>query len=51
MFRTIMLMPMILGFTTIAVCAEDARQMTCAGTMIEPSAISQSPKTVSLAGC
>ena len=30
MFRTIMLMPMILGFTTIAVCAEDARQMTCA---------------------
>jgi hypothetical protein len=48
MFRAIMLMPMILGFTTIAVCAEDARQMTCAGTMIEPSAISQSPKTVSL---
>jgi hypothetical protein len=48
MYRTTMLMPMIFGFTTIAVCAEDARQMTCTGTMIEPSAISQSPKTVSL---
>ena len=35
MFRTIMLMPMILGFTTIAVCAEDARQMTCAGPVEE----------------
>jgi hypothetical protein len=48
MFRTIMLVPIVLGFTTIAVCAEDARHMTCTGTMIEPSGIPQSPKTVNL---
>ena len=48
MFRTIMLVPMIIGCTTITVRAEDARQMMCPGTMIEPSAISQSPKTVNL---
>src|ERR1700730_2289661 len=30
------------------VFAEDARQLTCNGTMIEPSAMSQSPETVIL---
>jgi hypothetical protein len=43
-----MLVPMVLGFTAIAVSAEDAQQMTCTGTMIEPNGISQSPKTVNL---
>jgi hypothetical protein len=46
--RAFMLVPMVLDFTTIAVCAEDARQMTCTGTMIEPNGNSQSPKTVNL---
>jgi hypothetical protein len=49
MLRASMLAPMIFAFTTtVAVCAEDARQLTCEGTMIEPAAISQSPKTVKL---
>jgi hypothetical protein len=36
------------GVTSIAVFAEDARQLTCSGTMIEPSAMSRSPETVIL---
>lgn len=48
MFRTIILVQIALGFTIIPVCAEDARQMTCTGTMIEPSAISQSSRSVNL---
>jgi hypothetical protein len=49
MLRASMLAPMIFAFTTtVVVCAEDARQLTCEGTMIEPAAISQSPKTVKL---
>ena len=48
MLRISVLAPMIFGFTTVAVCAEDARQLTCDGSMIEPAAISQSPKTVKL---
>jgi hypothetical protein len=48
MIRTSVWVPMILGFTAVAVCAEDAQQLTCNGTMIEPLALSQSPKTVKL---
>src|SRR6266516_4671569 len=47
MFRTSIL-ALIFGFTSIAVFAEDARQLTCSGMMIEPSAMSQSPETVLL---
>jgi hypothetical protein len=47
-FRTFILLPMVLGYTSIAVCAQDARQMTCTGTMIEPNGNSLSPKTVNL---
>ena len=47
MFRTSIL-ALIFGFTGYAVFAEDARQLTCSGTMIEPSAMSQSPETVIL---
>jgi len=47
MFRTIIL-ALIFGFTSIAVFAEDARQLTCNGMMIEPSGMSQSPETVLL---
>ena len=49
MLRASMFAPMVVGFTTsVAVCAEDARQLTCEGTMIEPAAMSQTPKTVKL---
>jgi hypothetical protein len=44
MFR-ISILALIFGFTSIAVFAEDARQLTCSGTMIEPSAMSQWPET------
>ena len=47
MFR-ISILALIFGFTSIAVFAEDARQLTCSGTMIEPSAMSPSPETVVL---
>jgi hypothetical protein len=47
MFRTIIL-ALIFGFTNAAVLAEDALQLTCSGTMIEPSAMSPSPETVVL---
>src|SRR5262245_1858328 len=47
MFRTSML-ALIFGFASITVSAEDARQLTCSGMMIEPSAMSQSPETVIL---
>ena len=47
MFRTSIL-ALIFGFTSITAFAEDARQLTCSGTMIEPSAMSQSPETVIL---
>jgi hypothetical protein len=46
MFRTSILVPLIFGLTSIAAFAEEARQFTCTGTMIEPSAMSQSPETV-----
>src|SRR5262245_22331866 len=46
MFRTIILVPLIVGLTSIAAFAQDTRQFTCTGTMIEPSAMSQSPETV-----
>ena len=48
MFRTIMVVPVVLSFTTVVVSAEDARHMTCTGTMIEPSGTPQSSKTVNL---
>ena len=47
MFRTSIL-ALIFGFIGISAFAEDARQLTCSGTMIEPSAMSQSPETVIL---
>ena len=47
MFR-IGILALIFGFTSIAVFAEDARQLTCSGTMIESSAMSRSPETVIL---
>ena len=47
MFRTSIL-ALIFGFTSIAVFAEDARQLTCNGMMIEPGGMSQSPETVLL---
>jgi hypothetical protein len=47
MFRTSIL-ALIFGFTSITAFAEDARQLTCSGMMIEPSAMSQSPETVIL---
>ena len=40
---------MILGFTIVAGYAEEkTRELSCTGLMIEPSAVSQSPKTVKL---
>jgi hypothetical protein len=47
MFRT-SLLALIFGFTSVAVFAEDARELTCNGAMIEPSAMSQSPKMATL---
>ena len=47
MFRTSILV-LIFGFTSITVFAEDTRQLTCSGMMVEPSAMSQSPETVIL---
>ena len=48
MFRSSILASLIFGFTSIAVFAEDAKQLTCTGMMIEPSAMSKSPETVKL---
>jgi len=39
---------MITASFNIAVLAEEARQLNCSGTMIEPSAMSPSPETVVL---
>ena len=46
MFRTSILVSLLTAFSTIAAFAKDARQFTCTGTMIEPSAMSPSPETV-----
>lgn len=48
MWRTTILPSLIFVFTSIAASAEDAQQLTCTGTMIEPTAMSQSPETVIL---
>jgi hypothetical protein len=48
MFRT-SLLALIFGFTSVGVFAEDARQLTCSGTMIEPTSMSQPFETVILA--
>ena len=48
MFQTSIMAPLIITFFSIAAFAEDARQFTCSGTMIEPSAMSPSPETVVL---
>ena len=48
MFRARILAPLIVCFTSVAVFAEEARQLTCNGAMIEPNAMSQSPETVTL---
>jgi hypothetical protein len=48
MWRTKVLASLIFVFTSIAASAEEAQQLTCTGTMIEPTAMSQSPETVVL---
>ena len=48
MVRTSMLASLIFGFTSFAASAEEAKQLTCTGMMIEPTAMSQSPETVVL---
>ena len=48
MFRTSIMASLLMAFSSIAAFAEDARQLTCTGTMIEPSAMSPSPETVVL---
>ena len=48
MLRTGMLASLIFGFISVAVSAEEAQQLMCTGMMIEPSAMSQSPETVTL---
>ena len=46
MFRISAMAPLIIAFFSIVAFAQDARQFTCSGTMIEPSAMSSSPATV-----
>ena len=46
MFRTSIAVSLIAAFSSIAAFAQDAQQLTCTGTMIEPTAMSQSPETV-----
>ena len=46
MFRTSILASLLMAFSSTAAFAKDARQFTCTGTMIEPSAMSPSPETV-----
>src|SRR5260370_40878619 len=48
MFQTSIMASLIIAFFSIPAFAEDARQFTCSGTMIEPSAMSPSPETVVL---
>ena len=48
MSRTSIVASLIIAFSSIAAFAEEARQLTCSGTMIEPSAMSTSPETVVL---
>ena len=48
MFRANVLASLILGLTIAAARAEESQQMTCTGSMIEPTALSQSPHTVKL---
>ena len=48
MFRTSITASLVIAFFSIVAFAEDARQFTCSGTMIEPSAMSPSPETVVL---
>ena len=48
MFRTSITALLVIAFFSIVTFAEDARQFTCSGTMIEPNAMSPSPETVVL---
>ena len=48
MFRVSIIAPLIIAFFSIAAFAEEARQLTCSGTMVEPSGMSPSPETVVL---
>jgi len=48
MFRVSIVAPLIIAFISIAAVAQDARQFTCSGTMIEPTAMSSSSETVVL---
>jgi hypothetical protein len=45
MSRTSIVASLIIVFSGIATFAEEARQLTCSGTMIEPSGMSPSPET------
>jgi hypothetical protein len=46
MFRISTMAVLIVAFFSIATLAQDARQFTCSGTMIEPTALSSSPATL-----
>jgi hypothetical protein len=48
MFWTSALALLIFGSASVAAFAEDARQLTCSGTMIEPGGMSPSPETAVL---
>ena len=48
MSRTSIVASLIIAFSSIGAFAEESRQLTCSGTMIEPSAMSPSPETVVL---
>ena len=45
MFRTTVVASLIIVFSSIPAFTEEARQLTCSGTMIEPSGMSPSPET------
>jgi hypothetical protein len=48
MMQAITILSAIVGFAFAAAHAEDARQLTCTGQIIEPKALEQSPMTVRL---
>src|SRR5262245_45172497 len=49
MTRTTLSAAAFLGIMTVIAAGEDAQQLTCTGAMIEPTALTQAPKTVKLA--
>src|SRR5262245_30469614 len=46
MFRTSIVVSVITAFSSLAAFAQEVQQFTCTGTMIEPSAMSQSSETI-----